>query len=267
MKLEIERLNADSSILFTIDDKKILFDPWLVDSEVDGYKLFNEAWHTDPCLPVSDVMARGISAICISLPFADHCHIGTLEGIDNSIPIICSVSTEKVLKRSGLGSRKILVAPSYCGNNETFCEFKGLSFSSLEATGLLDFTHGGMIVRHRTTRKRSEHILYAPHGICSNNTHLADLQNLNWALVCVTFTEYWLPALLGGTVNLGVDEAMLLLERLRPRFVVDIHSERKAARGLVPLLARPSYALLEDVQSCCRGFVPLETVGIEKRIM
>jgi hypothetical protein len=251
MRLEVERLNGDASMILTVDGKSILIDPWLASSEVDGHPLFNESWHTEPCSSVSSIPS-GISAVVISLPFADHCHLETLEDLDDDLPIVCNTNTRKVIEGHFGARKKIIIAPKFSAE-ENFCELKGttLRFSFLDPTGLLDLTHGGIIIQARKSQTRKEHILFAPHGISKDNSRLPLLKQIStWALACITFSEYALPSFLGGTVNLGLAEAVALVgpHGLNAKRVIDIHSECKATRGLVPMLARTAYPQPDEVR-------------------
>ena len=266
--LEVKRLNADCSAVLTIDGVKVLVDPWLVGSEVDGSPLFNEAWHVNPVASVHEVNLMSVDLIVISLPFADHLHVETLALLDPELPIVVNQEGAAILRKEPLfATRKILKIPSYPEFLDVkFENSRSLSFSSLAPHGILDYTHGGMIIRSQISKRRQEHLLWAPHGIRLGQDYShpygEQLKSLKWVLVAVTMSTYKLPVILGGTVNLGLADGVKLVTLLRPRFVIDIHSEQKASRGLVSLVANPKYPTMEEKKSLLgEMYVPCE--GLE----
>lgn len=261
-ELRIQRMNADASALLTIDGTHILVDPWLVGSEIDGSVLFNEAWHVEPVVSVDEVKRMPISLILISLPFADHLHEETLAQLNPELRIVANQETAALLrKKPCFATREILEVPQF----PEFLKVDTLSFSFLAPSSMLDFTHGGMIIRAQVTKRRQDHCLWAPHGIKFRDhpsREREQLKDLNWVLIAATLSKYGLPGILGGTVNLGLDEGLDLIKNLKPRFVIDIHSEQKASRGLVPLVAKTEYPTVEEKRdSLGKIYVPCE--GLE----
>ena len=234
-KCAIQRLNGDCSAILTINRFKILLDPWLVNSEVDGSTLFNEAWHIEPVVNIEAVNEMDIDVVCVSLPFADHCHEETLSVLNPNIPILCNQDTATILRKRGFddGNRVILVIPQYPSFFDPMFESSSTSFSYLAPHGLFDFTHGGIIIKTKISRRRQEHVLWAPHGIKLDDNHpfRHQLMESQWSMIATTFSAYRLPLILGGTINLGLEEGIDLVKQLNPRVVIDIHSERKASRG------------------------------------
>ena len=109
--------------------------------------------------------------------------------------------------------------------------------------------------------------MWAPHGIKLNDNHpfRHQLMESQWSMIATTFSAYRLPLILGGTINLGLEEGIDLVKQLNPRVVIDIHSERKASRGLVPLIAKSTYPsddekskALGKVYVACNGLDPVE---------
>ena len=263
--LSVKRLNADASLYLEIDGIKVIIDPWLISSEVDGSHLFNEAWHVNETVSIDDVNRMGADFCCISLPFADHCHDETLSRLNEGIPIVCNREIAQNLKSRGLDkNRSVLEVPLFPDFIEVGSGRNKLAVSFLAPSGALDFTHGGLVLRG----KNMEHILIAPHGIKldKKHSHYAALIELRWMLLCITFSTYALPLVLGGTVNLGEEKALALVEALVPKFVMDIHSEQKVARGLVPLVAKPEYPTTESL-SRKLGSQFLSMQGLGKKVL
>ena len=250
-ELLLQRLNEDCSAVLTINGVHILFDPWLVNSEIDGSTLFNEAWHVEPVASIAEVNEMDIDLICVSLPFADHCHEETLAVLKCETPILCNQETASILRKKGFDDgKRVITIPQYPSFGECTVEGCSLSFSFLAPNGLLDFTHGGIVIKSQVSRRREEHVMWAPHGIKLGGNHpfRDQLVNSSWALIATTFSAYRLPLVLGGTVNLGLDDGVAFVEQLKPQIVIDIHSERKASRGLVPLVANPEYPSVREKQ-------------------
>ena len=43
--VSVKRLNLDSSWHISFDSNKFIIDPWLLGSEIDGFKWLNQQWH------------------------------------------------------------------------------------------------------------------------------------------------------------------------------------------------------------------------------
>lgn len=128
---------------------------------------------------------------------------------------------------------------------------KTLRLAIVPTTGLLDFVHSGLLLKPGEWRGGG--LLYCPHGYhCTELTRcniLQQLRNMDLDVLLTTATEYALPLLLGGTVNLGLQNMKDLSEALCPRFVLDTHSEQKEATGLVAAMANPTYPSTAEMQA------------------
>jgi hypothetical protein len=56
-------------------------------------------------------------------------------------------------------------------------------------------------------------------------------------------------AILGGTINLGLQNAAQLVKKFKPTYFVPSHDEDKHAKGLVSKLATTTYATLEEMKA------------------
>ena len=247
--LTVQRLNHDSSWLLSLESGslRIVLDPWLTGAEIDGFSLFNRAEHTSATLQVADL--GRVDAIVVSMAFSDHCHEETLSQLPSNIPIYAVRDALARIKGDArLSSRNLILIedrPTRIGNSRT-------SVSHIPTSGLLDFVHQGLVVSSPESS-----IVYAPHGLILSGPTAQRLKKVSEAgkrisLCLVTASTYDLPLIIGGTVNLGLDKALPLLRALRPKYLIDTHSEQKTATGFVPLVARTAYPSHEEVRERVR---------------
>lgn len=217
--MRLQRANLDATWILTLGGRRLLIDPWLVGSEVDGFPAFSEQWHVHACMAPEDVGA--IDAIVYTQPFDDHCHRATLEALP-AVPILAVPAADARLGRWGVpAARRSRI--------DGRLDWGGLRLTHV-APAALDPTHGALCVAGDDGA-----VLIAPHGLrAAQPAPPAEV-------LIVTHATYALPLLLGGTVNLGLDAAQALARRTGARVVLDTHAEPKRARGLVALLARPAY--------------------------
>ena len=74
--LSVKRLNLDSSWSINFNSVNFIVDPWLVGSEIDGFKWLNEAWHIKDPVKIEDLPE--FKFLMISQNYEDHCHIATV---------------------------------------------------------------------------------------------------------------------------------------------------------------------------------------------
>ena len=73
--VSVKRLNLDSSWHISFDSNKFIIDPWLLGSEIDGFKWLNQQWHIKK--PVEIRKIHDYDYILISQNYEDHCHLET----------------------------------------------------------------------------------------------------------------------------------------------------------------------------------------------
>jgi L-ascorbate metabolism protein UlaG (beta-lactamase superfamily) len=225
--MRLQRANLDATWILTLGGRRLLIDPWLVGSEVDGHPLFSEQWHVHACMAPGDV--GPIDAIVLSQPFDDHCHRATLERLPK-VPILAVPAADDRLTNWGFASeRRVRISDTDWG---------ALQLHHLRPSAL-DPTHGALRLEGADGS-----VLIAPHGLRAS-TPVAPVD-----VLLVTHTTYALPFFLGGTVNLGDAAAQDLARRTGARRVIDTHSEPKRARGLVAALARPTYSTVPPTVEC-----------------
>lgn len=228
--ITVQRLNLDSSWYFKYEGLCFLLDPWLLGSEIDGFRWFSEQWHIQEPLALSDI--PDYQFIVISQPYEDHCHIPTLRSLPTHVPILAVPKAAKRLRRI-FKDRTIVEIPVFSG----FLEYNGIKIMALRPRKVLDPVFGALLI----CGTQKEAIFYAPHGYSPRQEELDLLEQFDVQLLMTTFTEFRLPAIMGGLVNPGVEGAATLCKKLKPRHVINTHDEPKKMAGLVAKLAKTKY--------------------------
>jgi len=238
----LQRLNGDTSFFLHIGDLHLIVDPWLIGPEIDGFSQFNIAEHTSECVQPKDI--GKVDGILVSLPFSDHCHELTLSMFPAAVPIYaCSGAARRIRQDYRLAHRRVIELssrPSQIGCSGVFVR-------EIPTSGLLDFTHSGLVIEDSNRR-----VVYAPHGLhLSGGTSrfLSRLPIKTCICLMVTCSEYTPPLLLGGKVNLGVQAAIKVINAVDARAILDIHSEKKNTSGLIPLVSSCSYLTNSELKS------------------
>ena len=231
----LQRLNDDSSFLLCIGSLRLVIDPWLTGPEIDGFSLFNTAEHTSECVQPKDIGGR-IDGILVSLPFSDHCHEITLSMFPAAVPIYaCSGAARRIRQDHRLAHHRLIelsASPTQIGCSGVFVR-------AIPTSGILDFTHSGLVIEDSTRR-----VVYSPHGLhlSGGTSHfLAGLPIKTCICLMVTCSEYSPPLILGGKVNLGFEAALKVINAIGARSILDIHSEQKSTSGLIPSVSSSSY--------------------------
>ena len=86
--LTVRRLNLDSSWHLSWGGQQFVIDPWLIGSEIDGFRWLNEQWHATPPLPLMEIPP--CDAIVVTQSYSDHCHLPTLREMDPGIPLLAT---------------------------------------------------------------------------------------------------------------------------------------------------------------------------------
>ena len=232
----IRRLNMDSSWHFEMPSGQFIMDPWLVGSEIDGFKWLNEQWHVVE--PVAPKDLPNYDFIVITQSYEDHCHLETLSLLDPVKPILATQKAYKRL-RSKFGDRQIHLIP----HDNSWLEWGGLKFTAFRPARLLDPIYFALAIKDQ----RGEVSFYAPHGFTLSDTQMSKLQGQRVDLLITTFTDFRLPEILGGHVNPGIENAMLLHQQLNPLNVINTHDEPKKMKGLVARSAKVVYPDYESL--------------------
>ncbi|MCH2044706.1 MAG: MBL fold metallo-hydrolase [Saprospiraceae bacterium] len=246
--LQIRRLNMDSSWQIQWDETCFLLDPWLLASEIAGFSWFSEQWHKTKPLPLNQV--GDYQAIVISQPFADHCHIETLQNLKPAA-IYASPKILKGLRPKLIKYKDFVPLPRLKDQTVT-------QLHDIQIIRLLD-KNPTVLFQGLVFKKKEELIVYFPHGFTPTKPQLEFLKKYTVKLLITSFSRFKLPFFLGGAVNKGKANAMELIEELQPLFIVPTHDEDKHAKGLVKKIAKLDYpdwkALQKEIGS---HFLPLD---------
>ena len=215
----------DTSWLMEWSGTRLVIDPWLVGSEIDGFKWFNEQWHATEPVSIEDI--GHFDAIIISQSYADHCHLNTLKEL-SSKPIYASPKAANVINGWELPNPVIKIDDEISvGNVQVKC---------LRPDRRLDPIYYALIFS-----RDQDAVIYASHGFEPTTEQLEFMKSLNVKLLITTLTEFKLPSFMGGKVNPGMDNARKLVEYLQPEKIINTHDEEKIAKGLVKRLAKVKY--------------------------
>lgn len=221
----------------------MILDPWLIGSEVDIAKWFNEQWHaTEPIAPAD---LPSYQYIAVSQSYSDHCHEPTLDAMSD-VPVWAVPKAKKRLSnkiRQGISEIPDLVGGSWAKLGE-------LELALLHPGNRMDPVYYSLVIKEANSDAA---IIYAPHGFALNSEQQKAVSGLKIELLITTIMEYKLPALLGGTVNPGLDAAFNLAQQLKPRWIINSHDEQKKAKGLVSKLAKIKWPDYEKAQSIFSG--------------
>ena len=95
--IKIKRLNLDSSWYIKFNQLNFILDPWLIGSEIDGFKWLNEQWHIKPPVTIKDI--PNYDSIIISQNYEDHCHLETLKKLPDDKSILATEKAYSKLKK------------------------------------------------------------------------------------------------------------------------------------------------------------------------
>lgn len=234
--IKIRRLNLDTSWLLEFNDTSFLIDPWLVGSEVDGFSWFNEQWHIME--PVSPEMLPDYDYVLISQSYEDHCHLPTLIQLGLNKKFIASGKAfNKIKSNFNLEPDVLKEFPEQgqtFGNVNVLCVHPGRKIDPVYYAVIFEVD--------------GDAIFYASHGFHLTEELGNELsKRYNFKLLITTFTHFKLPGFMGGSVNPGEENAMDLIKKLRPDYVVNTHDEKKKARGLISKIAKVKYPDFKEI--------------------
>ena len=226
--MKLKRLNHDSSWHVWLGGCSFIVDPWLVGSEIDGFKWLNEQWHVVPPVPIEDLAPYDF--IVVTQPYEDHCHLETLKLMDTSKPILATKKAYSKIRKK-LPNRTLHLIP----DGAEPLDWDGLKFSGFRPKKLIDPIYFSIGIEGHDGS-----IFYAPHGFTLGSEQM-QYAPADTTLLITTFTDFRLPAILGGHVNPGIENAALLHTQLKPEFVINTHDEPKKMKGLVARHANVTY--------------------------
>jgi hypothetical protein len=210
----------------------------LIESEVDGFSWFNEQWHTHD--PVSIDALPAYNFILISQPYDDHCHIKTLQKLDE-VPIVITPRAVKRFRKY-FPHREIQILKNIA--KEGWLSVQHLEFGFMTYHNKPTSIYDILLIKND-----NEIIAYCPHGMIFTKDQLSLLKDFKVKLLITSFSSFRLPKLLGGAVNPGPENALELVDQLSPEKVIDAHDENKKAKGIVKKIAKTYYPTKEWIRS------------------
>lgn len=236
--IKLQRLNMDSSWLLNWNETALIIDPWLVGSEIDGFKWLNEQWHIKDPVEINKI--ADYDAILVSNPYSDHCHLETLRKLNTNVPLIATEATCKRIKREW---KERITTPVGYLQADNFTLFKNLKITALKPVGkIIDPIYHSLLIS-----SGMDAIFYSAHGIPLTSVQLALLKPFNIKLLATTFTWFKLPQIMGGLVNPGYEAALKLADQLKAQYIINTHDEPKIAKGLVNTLSKVKYRNAEAI--------------------
>ena len=219
--MQITKINEDSTWLLQIDGLKVLIDPWLSPSQIDFHPWFSRQFHNQPQVAIETLPQPDF--IFISHPFTDHCNKETLLQFAADTPI---VALPPILKKIQ----------------------KWQHFNTLLSLDEAPFTLRQLKTKRALVHKafqissKEKSLIYAPHGaVLSEDSH---------ANVLITTTlSYRLPFFIGGTINMGLQKALVLKEKIGASYLLATHDEQKRAEGFVSKVASVKFEAHPEVLS------------------
>lgn len=243
--LKVQRLNFDSSWWIQWENTSFIIDPWLIGSEIDGFAWLNEQWHSTPPIDISQL--PDYQFVMISQSYEDHCHLETLRQLSPEKPIVASPKAFKKIKKAFKNRDNIFAIPNF--SNSQRLDFEGVNFYYFHPGKLLDPIYYAILM----VNSQKEGVFYTPHGFVLNAEQKEFITQFKVQLLITTFSEFEIPPIMGGKVNPGVENAEVLLDLLKPQYILNTHDEKKIMKGLVSRLAKVQYP---DFQAITKRFSP-----------
>jgi len=252
--MDLLKLNHDSSWLIRYRDSTIVLDPWLLGSNIDGFSWFSKQDHTSPFLQPAQLIDIATNdgaepVLIVSHQFTDHFSAETLEVLPETWKVYAepkwAIGKVRGLGRFGsvtpieehIAGETISKATRYpLGNSGAF-----FSSAFFRATGLSDVLHNALLIALYPSKDAAEpeqSLVYCPHGIFRHTTEaMAAYLGKSVSVLICTISEYRIPAIFGGTLNLGLDAAAGIAAKLGAKALLDTHSENKTKEGLIGKLS------------------------------
>ena len=138
--LILQRLNLDSSWYLNWQGTGVVIDPWLVGSEVDIARWFNEQWHSRQPVAPSEIPDYHFTLVTQS--YSDHCHEATLREMNADRPVLAVPKANKRLKKTGL-RQELLEIPDW---TQGPLVLDGLEIGFLDPGRLIDPIYYGVVL-------------------------------------------------------------------------------------------------------------------------
>lgn len=239
----LQRLNLDSSWHIDWNGMRILLDPWLSGPEIDGFAWLNKQWHIRE--PVAPDAVPAYDFLVYSQNYEDHCHTATLAELNPKTHILATEKAWRKAKKLAPKAEILLIPDQHAGDA---LRFDGFEFRAIHPGNRRDPVYYSLVI----TAPDGSSWFYSPHGFHPKADELNHYPTDNCRLLMTTLTDFRLPGIMGGHVNPGPDNALELIELLKPKKLLNTHDEQKKASGLVSLLGNIRYHETESLDQRIR---------------
>ena len=225
-KLLLQRLNMDNTWIVQIGESKVLVDPWLHGEEVDYFSWFNTQTHRTK--PIEYDLVPDFDFVLITQKYPDHFHKETLLKLSPSKLIVPSSifnKVKKLLPRAEVLKFDVILKKVFDTQ---------INVHHFPTDRKIDPIYDSLAIEDG-----SQTVFISTHGHSLNDAAAKRVANLPKVSLLITpFNHYKLPVFLGGTVSPGIEGVSILMEKVKPKFVVATHDENKEATGLVSKFAK-----------------------------
>jgi L-ascorbate metabolism protein UlaG (beta-lactamase superfamily) len=191
-----------NSWLIELAGKRILLDPWLVDSLVFG----NLSWLFKGTKNTPRPIPDKIDLILLSQGLEDHAHPPTLKQLDHNLPVVASANAAKVVRELGYSQVTVLT------HGETFKFANRVEIKAVPGSPI-----GPQLVENGYLLKDLESghtIYYEPHGYHSPSIR----ENAPVDVVITPMVDLKIPLL--GSVIKGQQSALEVCKWLQPQVIL-----------------------------------------------
>lgn len=226
----IQRLNMDNAWWVQLGKVSFLIDPWLMGSEIDYFKWFNQQWLKAEPVNIDDVPQYDF--VVITQKYPDHFHEETLVKLQPQKLIVPKARLKKT--KQLFPKAEVLILEK----NHSNVFGTDLNFHFFPTKRKIDPIYDALLVENG-----EKSVFIATHGFNLNEKQLQTIKDLpEIELLMCPFNYYKLPALLGGLVSPGTEAAGQLLEQIKGKKIVATHDEDKIAKGMVSKFAKIKWA-------------------------
>lgn len=231
--MKITRIDLNSWLL-EMGGKRILVDPWLVDPLVFyGFPWLFEAYHLQaPCYTPETLPP--VDLILISQGLDDHCHKPTLEQLDRAIPVVASPAAAKTVQQ--LGYQQVITLKPW----QDWFLGENLQILAVPGAPVQGTVENGFVVKDLI---QNQTLYYEPHLFRLEAKIGEQVGTVDVAIAPVIGQVF--PLL--GKVIMGPQEALTLVQTLKPQIFIPNALGEIRASGILPQLIR-SVGSLEEFQ-------------------
>lgn len=237
--------------LIQIGKQTILIDPWLVDPLIFyGQPWLFTAYHQKPPRYTPETLPP-IDLILISQGLDDHCHRPTLEQLDRQIPIVVSPAAAKTVQQLGYHQVQVL-APG-----QEYRVAEQLRILAVPgATAQPGQVENGYLIQEGIQGAR---LYYEPHATPEATRSQAELAGVEVVIAPVIGQVF--PLL--GQVIMGPQQALELIQHLRPQFFLPTTVGAVNASGILPRLVQSIGSVTEFAERLQASGLPTQFMALE----